>query len=889
MSNIIEIPLNEIRKFKSGILHNNLKYVIIQDKTEDYANVSLSVNIGSLDDPVEYMGLAHFLEHMLFLGSDMFPKESYFDEILKQSGGSSNAYTSAYETVYYFKILDNNLDNFYTSINIFSRFFIDPKFNESSIEREINAINSEHLKNTNNDSWFIFQVIYNLSDKDSGINRFSTGNLKTLGNDMDALRTRMKQFYNDYYCSNNMCLTIQSSHDINIVEKMIIKLFSLVPNTVAKDRGIVKLNKYKLKQIEYQIIPTNDVNEIIYFWEIPSFFSFINNNVLKVIHTIIQYNGIDNLQYVLTRKGLANSVESDSMDEGLYIIRITICKSKITLTDQIAQINTIVQYYMNIFLQSLSLEKVYEYVKNKMELNYLFNIKESNESLVNDIASNLHYYDIRNIYKGSNVIIYPDINLLKKVIQMLHFSKSNIIYISQKIIDPSMVKQFIKDKYYFKKYGKLNKSLIVSPSSSTGLNNLFSIKIDKTMLNINPVIIKNLDQYNIPTLVIKNNWYGGTSKFKEPFVFGFIYLSHERLFNTIKDITLTEIACNILNQYLSEIYADKFELGFNARLNLCTTTGIIILFVMAYNSSYTLFFNQILKDIKLIRPEQVVIHNIIEQLKENLLNINNISPWDYSTYIIGLHQNVYSYDKIKILEYIKILMKSNYINMIKKRIKRISRMYKLSVINFVYGNINRINIPIIKSTIKLTKIPIQKTLHDIIAKHPNMDEKNKIVMIIFPGGIFSPYNGAKLTILSLLLKQPTFDQLRTIHQLGYLVNSSLQLVNNNYKISIKVQSSLDINIVEQKMNDYIKWFEDYLHKLDMKEFNKIKVSVKGILLSKPSNIVELINKYTDEIKYRTFIFNRNELIVDQIDAITLETIVQLYKSLIKKKVVIKII
>ena len=100
------------------------------------------------------MGLAHFLEHMLFLGSKKYPEENYFDEMVKKGGGSMNAYTDIFETVYYFDILNDHLEH---TLDVFSRFFIDPKFDKNSVDREINAINSEHRKNVNNDMWRINQ------------------------------------------------------------------------------------------------------------------------------------------------------------------------------------------------------------------------------------------------------------------------------------------------------------------------------------------------------------------------------------------------------------------------------------------------------------------------------------------------------------------------------------------------------------------------------------------------------------------------------------------------------------------------------------------------------------------------------------------------------------
>ena len=63
--------------------------------------MSVSVGVGSLSDPPEWPGLAHLLEHMLFLGCSKYPGPSEYNEYLSQHGGSSNAFTGEQETSYY--------------------------------------------------------------------------------------------------------------------------------------------------------------------------------------------------------------------------------------------------------------------------------------------------------------------------------------------------------------------------------------------------------------------------------------------------------------------------------------------------------------------------------------------------------------------------------------------------------------------------------------------------------------------------------------------------------------------------------------------------------------------------------------------------------------------
>ena len=145
MNKIIKIkkPKFDTRTFKGGQLDNGVKFSIVNDIHLTKSFVSVCLNVGSFSDPKEYNGLAHFLEHMLFMGSKKYPDENYYSTRLNELGGSSNAYTDVMETVYYFNVYDNGLEEIF---DIFSRFFIDPLFKSDSINREINAIDSEHKK-----------------------------------------------------------------------------------------------------------------------------------------------------------------------------------------------------------------------------------------------------------------------------------------------------------------------------------------------------------------------------------------------------------------------------------------------------------------------------------------------------------------------------------------------------------------------------------------------------------------------------------------------------------------------------------------------------------------------------------------------------------------------
>ena len=55
-------------------------------------------------------GLAHYLEHMLFMGSTKYPDENEYDSFISQRGGSSNAFTECEYTLYYFDVLPQHME-----------------------------------------------------------------------------------------------------------------------------------------------------------------------------------------------------------------------------------------------------------------------------------------------------------------------------------------------------------------------------------------------------------------------------------------------------------------------------------------------------------------------------------------------------------------------------------------------------------------------------------------------------------------------------------------------------------------------------------------------------------------------------------------------------------
>jgi len=98
------------RQYKCIKLENQLQILLVSDPQTDIEAAAMHIKAGHFNDPENRAGLAHFHEHMVFLGTRAFPKENDFEAFLAKNGGSSNAFTDMEDTNYYFHVAPLNHD-----------------------------------------------------------------------------------------------------------------------------------------------------------------------------------------------------------------------------------------------------------------------------------------------------------------------------------------------------------------------------------------------------------------------------------------------------------------------------------------------------------------------------------------------------------------------------------------------------------------------------------------------------------------------------------------------------------------------------------------------------------------------------------------------------------
>lgn len=236
-------------------LDNGMTYYFYKNKRpENRASVNVIIKAGSLQEDENQKGLAHFLEHMAFNGTEKYKKNNiikYLESIGLDFGGDLNAHTSFYETVYKLKLPTDDKEKFEKGIEILREMMFKASLTQKDIDEEKEIIVEEwRLSQGIRDR--VYENIYQEAVfKDSRYEK-----RKVIG-DMEiiksAKRKNLKDFYDKWYTPQNMAIVVVGDIDKQYLDEMINKYF----NSISKSK-FYNPEKYSLKELKDKFILFED-------------------------------------------------------------------------------------------------------------------------------------------------------------------------------------------------------------------------------------------------------------------------------------------------------------------------------------------------------------------------------------------------------------------------------------------------------------------------------------------------------------------------------------------------------------------------------------------------------------------------------------------------------
>jgi secreted Zn-dependent insulinase-like peptidase len=873
------------RDYRYLTLTNNLRVLLISDSTAEKSAAALNVHVGSHQNPKERPGLAHFLEHMLFLGTEKYPEAGEYQNFISQHGGTNNAYTAEENTSYFFDIEHSSLE---PALDRFAQFFITPLFDTNYIDHEKKAINAEYLAKINDDERREWDTYRSLFNADHPAAHFSVGSLETLADvEGHSIRDDLIEFYKNNYSANLMTLAVLGKRNLDDLQKIVESRFAAIPNknkVIARDYP--KLFLPNILPASLNVKPLKEVRQLNLIFPVPNYADRYKTKPLNYISHLIGNEGAGSLLTLLKNLGWAESLSAGEFysnhQDSLFGISIKLTKEGLKAKDQI--VSAVFDYIKITSLRGISEWRFIE-MQQIASLNYRFRDKLPAIDSVTQLTQAMHDYAAVDVLWGPYAYTQFDESLIK---QALSYLRPNNIFIST--IAPDVATTRISALYkteYSVKPG-IPDILDLKPLYHQRLwlpeRNIFIPK-NLVIKTSSLLPVQDMSSKNSPSLLINNEqfklWFLQDKKFRSPkaelnFRFNLPVLNNS-LDNTARTQLFAAMLTDQLNEYAypAGLAGLTFTISANARGFDVNVAG--------YTDKQSLLMNKILNAIVKADFSPTRFSKIKEDLVREWHNEDKNLPYGVlAKKVVRLQYMPYWGVK----EYIDGLQKTSF-EQFKQFSSDILRGAKLEAL--FYGNLYP------QDAIKLSTV----IEHQLLKKHSNrlpqmakvlrtenkdnkswlyiypLDHNDRAVELYIQALAANVDDVAHMKLLTQILEPEFYNQLRTEKQLGYVVAASSLPIRNVEGSFFVVQSpNASASVIAEEINNFL---NNAAAKLT-ENFSENKAALLAELQEPPLSLAEQAEIYWESILLNDYEFTRRQELISALNRITPETLRKYYEA-----------
>ncbi len=369
------------RKTAKIRLGNELEAYLISDPKAPKSAAAMCVHVGSWDDPDDVSGMAHFTEHMLFLGTEEFPEESGFQRFVTQNGGQHNAHTAPEATCFIFSV---DTSAYAEALKRFASFFKTPLFSLSGTQRELTAIDQEFALRTQDETVRVYAVLRDVANPSHPFHRFTEGNRDSLG---QVPVERLRQWYKAHYSANLMRLLVYSPLPIDQLRKMVEEDFSAVPNQ--QKEWVPSKEALGGASMEGKIAivqPVKQERALLLFWELPTdLVADRNYRSEEIVAYVLGHEGPKSLFAALKGEQLVDTITSGGgrLGGANYVFSL-----RLGLTDKgLKNVETVIERVFEgiaAFRKAGAPQYLFENVQRMAELSYQYQQRSAPFTMLDD-------------------------------------------------------------------------------------------------------------------------------------------------------------------------------------------------------------------------------------------------------------------------------------------------------------------------------------------------------------------------------------------------------------------------------------------------------------------------------------------------------------------------
>ncbi|WP_039915251.1 insulinase family protein [Cellvibrio mixtus] len=881
---IIKSP-NDDRQYGALLLPNGLQVVLVSDPSLENSAASLAVGVGSAHNPKDQLGLAHYLEHMLFLGTEKFPEPDGFMKYTQANGGSTNAFTAYDKTNYLFQI---NAGKFDDALDRFSDYFKKPTFDPHYSDKERNAVNNEWSLQKAQDPWNLYALQGYTANPANPSSKFNIGNLDTLKDKPGSvLNDEMRKFYDAYYSANIMKLTLVGKQSLPELKALAQKHFSSIPNKNIPLPDVAEAGLTKAewgKSIHYK--PIKDLKSLYVDFPVKSNKAEWRLKPNEFIHNLLTSEEPGTLGEQLRNQGLVKTLTA-YFDSEAYgpdgILRVQADLTDAGLQKQDEIIAAIFAYVD--LIKAKGLDQNYYRELQAMRSKDFANAPKP-DPLQQAIALTMAQFDlpVENLLNSEYVYDRYDAKAIKQVLSQLEENRARVWYVNpnEKVDTPIA---FFDGKYAIRditaeEYKRWNSLKANYKFNLPPLNDLFTDKqapiVENTYLKPHQVI----SQAGVEAYLVHPEFYREDKG----------QLSLQINVDFAKSSPRQAVLASLLNDVFAKQNltlidrAARASLGVDLQLTVTNSQGI---FITGYTTKHELLLTQLLKNFAALPITDQWFAEAKDSLEKNLLNAKKNHVFRQLFADLGRVTTKNGYNEDEQLAALASITKADllaYQDAVKK-----NALLRL----FAVGNYTEAQVKHFAETaaqiLPGKRLPEARAINSFIIPaagkvtefKEDVELADSAVLQTWFGSKKSDDEQAQLAVLNALFGNAFFMQLRTHEQLGYVVTSFEYPVDDVPGFVMLVQSSnTDLPGIKARMDKFRKDYLATLKSTDEKEIEQAKQALIANVLEKPTDFYAEASRYTKEFWQGKYAFDARDRNLAALQKVTKADLIRIYENLL---------
>ncbi|MEH6610883.1 MAG: insulinase family protein [Halioglobus sp.] len=861
---------NDDHQYRVITLPNQLRVLLISDPDTRKAAAALDVMVGSGDNPPGRGGLAHFLEHMLFLGTDKYPDASEYEQYITEHGGNRNAYTSFENTNYFFDI---NADYLPEALDRFAQFFISPSFDAQYVDREKNAVQAEYQLGIKSDGRRGLDVLQQNMNPDHPFSQFSVGSLESLADRPDSMiRDDLLTFYRKHYSANVMRLVVLGSESLDELEQMVAPMFAAIPNRnyqpVQFEQPIFANGSLPML---VQIKPQATLRSLQVNFPVDDYRGQYRAKPLAYVGNLVGHEGAGSLLSQLKQEGLVEGLGAGSglawRGGALFSVSFTLTELGVQKQDRVLGL---LFAYTDMLREQGPQQWLYDEQARLAQLSFRFREDAEPIGYVSGLASGMQHYDVEDTLQGPYVMDAFDPDMIGELLAQLRPENAQII-LNDQSVSTDRVSPYYEVPYSQETESAETIAIWESIAGPLSLNlpppNQF-IAEDLALIEPEPATT------GAPAIIERGErdtiWFGQDDEFKVPRGASYVNFRSPLVGADASQTAMAVLYTSLINDKVNEFSYPAALAGLNFRIYKHAQG--ISLRVGGYNDKQQVLLDRLIEVIKEPEFDPMRFENIRRNMIRGLEN--SITKRPMSQVADDLREALL-YGEWGEAPLIDALESASLAD-----VEAYSTAFwdSASAEIMIYGNYPKTAVDGIAVSVRsllgsspVPELPDLKVLKlgsgEIAQYRVAVPHDDSVVAWYLQGAGDSWRDRAASALTAQIMKSGFFQQLRTEQQLGYAVSASSFPQLDVPGIVMLVQSpSHSADAVANSMQAFMLSVEG---NLDADQFARHQVALRSQILRPHKNMLERAEFYWQSIARKQYEFAGRQQLADAISDFTL--------------------